>query len=600
MEERHQDSYEFGPFSLDTRERVLLRDGRPIRLKPKVYETLLALVRRSGHVVDKEELMKCVWPDVAVEENNLTGNIFALRRAFGEFECIETVPRRGYRFVAHVKQVTVAAVNVMDQSGAASQVVFKETISASRRQNDSLAVLPFINASANPEAEYLADGITESIINNLSQLSSLRVMARNTVFRYKGKEANAQEVGQELNVGAVLLGRVLLFGEQLIIRAELVNATDGSQLWGEQYNRLPTDVLAIQEAVAKEITEKLRLKLTAKERGLLTRRYTENSEAYHLFLRGHFYANKRTPHDLNRGLEYFQNAIQLDPLYAPAYAGVAACYIDLGYMFGRVAPVEAMPKAKAAALKALEIDDMLGEAFTHLAMVNCGFEGDMASAKAHFEKSIELNPNFPTAHHMFSVYLSTVTGHHQEAIAEARKGLDLDPLSFPLNHIVGFLQLMARLPDDAINQLRKTQELAPGHPLAHHSMGSAFEYQGKYQEAVAEFLQGNQFVSQTKDDVQQLSQAFKNDGWTGYLQRHQEMCFAQWEVNGPWHGYAFYIASNYARLGDRDNALAWLQRAHEMRSGLLVWLSVHFHFDSLRSDARFAQLLQRLHLDAAV
>ncbi len=205
--------YEFGPFCLDTRERVLLREGSPLQLKPKVYETLLALVSRSGHIVDKEELIRQVWPDVVVEENNLTGNIFSLRRAFAEYQYIETVPRRGYRFTADVKVVTVEDLTVTDRSAAETKVILKE-----KQPIDSLAVLPFINASADPEAEYLSDGITESIINNLSQLSGLRVTARSTVFRYKGRESNPQEVGQELSVGAVLLGRVLQFGERLIIR----------------------------------------------------------------------------------------------------------------------------------------------------------------------------------------------------------------------------------------------------------------------------------------------------------------------------------------------------------------------------------------------
>src|SRR2546425_3455995 len=375
-EQQRQQVYEFGPFSLDTRERVLLRDGCHLPLKPKVYETLLALISQSGHVVDKEELMRAVWPDVAVEENNLTGNIYALRRAFAEYDCIETVPRRGYRFTADVKLVKIEDVKLTNGFGAETEVRIKESITTKRQPIKSLAVLPFINASADPESEYLSDGITESIINNLTQLSPLRVMARNTVFRYKGTEANAQAVGRELSVGAVLLGRVLLFGDQLIIRAELVDTSDGSQLWGEQYNRPPADLLAIQEAVAKEIAEKLRLKLTDKERRLVTKRYTENTEAYHLYLKGGFYANMRTPHDLNRGLEYFQQAIELDSLYAPAYAGVAACYVDLGYMFGRMPPTEAMPKAKAAALQALDIDDKLGEAYTYLAMINFSFEWD--------------------------------------------------------------------------------------------------------------------------------------------------------------------------------------------------------------------------------
>ena len=315
MEARPHHLYEFGPFCLDTRERVLLRDGSPLLLKPKVYETLLALVSRSGHIVDKEELMRWVWPDVVVEENNLTGNIFALRRAFAEYQYIETVPRRGYRFTAEVKLVTVEDVKLTDRSDAETEVLIKETIRTNRQAIDSLAVLPFINASADPEAEYLSDGITESIINNLSQLSGLRVMARSTVFRYKAREFDPQEAGRELDVRAVLLGRVLQFSERLIIRTELVDVESGGQLWGEQYNRNVTDIFAVQEEMAREISEGLRLKLKADEKRLLTKRYTQNTEAYHAYLKGRYFWNKRTEGELKKGIEYFQQAIDIDQNY---------------------------------------------------------------------------------------------------------------------------------------------------------------------------------------------------------------------------------------------------------------------------------------------
>src|SRR5204863_1240076 len=286
MEERQQHLYEFGPFCLDTSERVLLRDGRPLPLKPKVYETLLALVSRSGHVVDKEELMRQVWPDVVVEENNLTGNIDALRRAFAEYQYIETVPRRGYRFTADVKQVKVEDVKLTDRSGTETEVVIKETLSTKRRPIDSLAVLPFVNAGADPEAEYLSDRITESIIHHLSQLPALRVMARSTVFRYKGRESNPQEVGRKLGVRAVLLGRVVQLRDRLSVRAELVDVADGSQLWGNQYSRDASDIFAIQEDISAEISKELRLRLTETERERLRKRYTENTEAFHAYLKG--------------------------------------------------------------------------------------------------------------------------------------------------------------------------------------------------------------------------------------------------------------------------------------------------------------------------
>ena len=305
MSERQQRLYEFGPFCVDTRERVLLRDGKPVPLKPKVYETLLALVRRSGHVVDKEALMKEVWPDAFVEDNNLTGNIFALRRALAEHQYIETVPRRGYRFTAEVREVRVEDVRVPGRLGTEADVLIREVVGTRGQAIDSLAVLPFINAGADPEAEYLSDGITESIINNLSQLSQLRVMARSTVFRYKGRETDPQEVGRELNVRAVLLGRVVQLRDRLSIRAELVDVADGAQLWGNQYNRDASDILAIQEDISAKISTELQLKLTRAERERLKKRYTENVDAFHSYLKGRYYLNKRTAPGLRKAIQHF-------------------------------------------------------------------------------------------------------------------------------------------------------------------------------------------------------------------------------------------------------------------------------------------------------
>src|SRR5438552_1456574 len=388
MEEPHQHLYEFGPFCLDTRERVLVREGSPLQLKPKVYETLLALVSRSGHIVDKEELMRQVWPDVVVEENNLTGNIFSLRRAFAEYQYIETVPRRGYRFTADVKLVKIEDVKLTDRSSAETEVVIKETVSTKRRPIASLAVLPFINAGADPEAEYLSDGITESIIHNLSQLPALRVMARSTVFRYKGHESDPQEVGRELGVRTVLLGRVVQLRDRLSVRAELVDVADGSQLWGNQYSRDASDIFAIQEDISSEISKELRLKLTGAERERLRKRYTENTEAFHSYLKGRYHLNKRTGSGLRKAIEHFREAIELDPTYALAYAGLADTYTLLGSAgYDAPSPPEMMSKAKAAAVKALEIDESLAEAHTSLAFIKFRLDWDWAGAEKEFARA---------------------------------------------------------------------------------------------------------------------------------------------------------------------------------------------------------------------
>ena len=589
--------YEFGPFCLDTEERVLLRDGKLVPLKPKVYETLLALVRNSRHVVEKEKLMQEVWPDTFVEDNNLTGNIFALRKAFDHYNFIETVPRRGYRFIADVRQVQVEAINLPGQEARTfTQVVIKEVIGTQTEQINSLAVLPFINASADPKAEYLSDGITESVISHLSQLPQLKVMAGSTVFRYKGRVDDPQGIGRELQVRAVLLGRVLQLGEKLIIRTELIDVADGSQIWGAQFNRTPSDVLHLQTEIAEEISRALQLRITNAEKQHLVKTHTQNIEAYHHYLRGRYYWNKRTPADLQRALEYFWQAVDEDPTYALAYTGIADCYNWLGYFFGRMLPQEAMPKARAAALKALDIDDTLGEAYASLAFVKYVFEWQWKEAQDYFKKAIELNPRYPPVRHVYSVYLATVWRQFDQALAEVNKGLELDPLSLPINHMVGQLLLLARRPDEAIAQFRKTLETDPRYTLAHSNMGYAFEYKQMYPEAVEEFLQGNPFGDTSAGNLAVLERAFRVSGWEGYLRKLLDLSLARWESDGRWHGYAYSIARNYARLGDRNNAFLWLEKAYIAHSGMLIWTPIELHFDSLRSDPRYLDLHRRLNL----
>ncbi|MCA1626804.1 MAG: winged helix-turn-helix domain-containing protein, partial [Acidobacteria bacterium] len=412
--------YEFGPFRLDAAEQLLLRDGVPVPLTPKVFETLVVLVENSGRVVEKEKLMEQVWPGTFVEEGNLSVTIFMLRKALGEDAVerryIETVPKRGYRFTAPVRKMR-RGDQLGDQSGSraaagesasfldatvieppsspghsnakfphesatlsrttralkdsSSSLSSSQSIRRARAKTiDSLAVLPLVNGSDDPNAEYLSDGITESIINSLSQLPQLRVMSRSTVFRYKGREVDPQEVGRDMSVRAVLTGRVLQLGDRLIIRTELVDVADGWQLWGEQYNRNPADILAVQEEISQEISAKLRLKLSGEQKQRLTKRHTGSAEAYQTYLKGRYYWNKRTHEGIRKGIEYFTEAIKLDPNYALAYAGIADSYALLGAIeYSALPPHEAMQKAREAALRALAIDDTLAEAHASLAYV---------------------------------------------------------------------------------------------------------------------------------------------------------------------------------------------------------------------------------------
>jgi len=316
-------------------------------------------------------------------------------------------------------------------------------------------------------------------------------------------------------------------------------------------------------------------------------------------LRGRYYWNKRTSADLQRALGYFWQAVDEEPAYALAYAGIADCYNWLGYIFGRMPPQEAMPKARAAAFKALEIDDHLAEAYASLAFVKCVFEWQWKEAQDYFKKAIDLNPRDAPVRHVYGVYLATVCGQFDQALAEVNKGLELDPLSLPINHMVGHLLLLARRPDEAIAQFRKTLEIDPRYTLAHSNMGYAFEYKQMYPEAVEEFLQGNPFGDTSAENQAVLERAFRVSGWEGYLRKQLDLSLERWEGDGRWHGYAYSIARNYARLGDRNNAFLWLEEAYIAHSGMLIWTPIELHFDNLRSDPRYIDLQRRLNLPTA-
>ncbi len=457
----------------------------------------------------------------------------------------------------------------------------------SRKAIDSLAVLPLVNASADPNTEYLSEGITESIINSLSQIPKLRVMARSTVFRYKGRETDPQEVGRDLNVRAVLTGRVLQLGDRLIIKAELVNVADGSQLWGEQYNRELSDIFALQEEIAQQISEKLRIKLTGEEKKRLTKRYTENTEAYQFYLKGRFYWNKRTSEAAKKGIEYFEQAIEKDPNYALAYAGLADSYALLGG-YDVLRPKDSYPRARAAATKALEIDDTLAEAHTSIARIRMAFDWDWLAAEREFKRAIELNPNYATAHHWYGMYLVRM-GRFDEALSEIKQAQKLDPLSLIINADMGAPLFFARQYDQAIEQHRKTLEMDLNFPPTHLRLGAAYEQKGMYQEAIAEYQRAIELSGDNTKTSVVLGYAYAVSGRRAEAQKELDQLKEQ--SNSPYD-----IAMIYTALGDKEQAFEWLEKAYEDRSGGLVFLKVDPGLDSLRSDPRFADLLRRVGL----
>lgn len=397
-----KNSYHFGPYFLNGRESVLLRDGSPVALTPKAFDTLVVLVRNSGHLVEKEDLMKEVWPETVVEESNLTQNIFTLRRILGEGDgkskYIETVPRRGYRFVAQVKEVGESEPGLIvrlenHQNAGPGLDSFRQPGAA------VLAVLPFVNANGDANMEYLSDGITVSIINSLSQLPMLRVMSRSTVFRYKGRELDAQRIGKELGVTAVLVGRIHSANGGLLISAELVDVANGWQLWGETYDRGARAIFEVQDEIAGQISAALRLKLTGDDERRLTKRFTESSEAYQAYLQGRYYWSKYTREGLEQAIVCFRQAIDRDPTYALAYAGIVDCYLRLATNY--VPPEDILSHA---VLRTSEMDNLVYDYEIPLESVRLRYEWDQKSAERELKRATELKSDYPSAHQWHAAF----------------------------------------------------------------------------------------------------------------------------------------------------------------------------------------------------
>ena len=456
-------------------------------------------------------------------------------------------------------------------------------------QIHSVAVLPFVNVSADPNIEYLADGVTEGIISSLSRIPELRVMARNTVFSYKGREVNAQKIGRELNVDAVLLGRIAQRGDTLTIQSDLVSVADGSELWGDQYNRRVSDLLMVQGDIAKEIYDNLRPRLTGQPgTSQLTRHETENGDAYQLYLQGLYYWNRWTEEGFRKAIDYFNQAVETDPHYAQAYAGLADAYSFLGDS-GYVAPSQVWQNAKSAAMQAVKIDDTLPQAHISLALVREGYDWDWPGAETEFKRAIQLNPNSAAAHQWYGDFLTRL-GRFEEARLELKKAQDLDPLSLLINTSVGRQLYFTRQYAAAIQQLQKTLEMEPKFVPAQHAIEAAYAQNGMYKEAVAErqkvlTLSGNPDLAAT------IGEDYTRAGYPGVLQSWLE---GLKEVSKRGYVSPYNIAQIYARLGDTGQAVAWLEQAYSQRDSKLTYVRIEPAFEGIRSDPRFQQLMRRL------
>ena len=453
---------------------------------------------------------------------------------------------------------------------------------SNRNQISSIAVMPFINGSSNADVEYLSDGMTETLINNLSQLPELSVKARSSVFRYKGKEVDPQTVGNELNVQAILNGRVVQRGDDLTLYLSLVETRTGNQLWGEQYNRKQSDLLSLQTAVGKDVATKLRTRLSGAEEEKVAKNYTQNTEAYQLYLQGRYFWNKRTPETIQKAIGYFQQAIEKDPNYALGYAGLADGYALLVY-YGGASAQEAFPKAKEAALKALSLDDNSAESHNAYGFILTLKDYDYAGAEREYRRVIELNPNYALAHQNLGVMLHRI-GRHEEGTIELRRALELEPLSLVINRLYGDILICTKRYDEALTQLKKTLELDPTFSTTYLSLSSIYQLTGKYAESVESYAK-YQDASGRPQTAKVARDSFAAGGWQGYL---KEMT----GTHRPEGVLGFTAATFFVQLGEKDRAFAELNKALDNREAQLLYIKIDPRIDPLRDDARYKELIR--------
>ncbi len=659
--------FRFGAFRLYPTEQRLLREQTPISLAPKTFEVLVYLVKHSGSLVRREELMEAVWPDSFVEETNLNVNISLLRKTLGSLPdgqpLIETVPRKGYRFNGAVtedecgegeasepvletmqaSQLT-PAVGAAAMAAAATAAMSQATLSppespepvaatASRGQGlarasfpnviaisvvlvalflglmfglsrlraktstvnastRSIAILPFHGLSSNVSDEYLGLGMTDALITRLSEVHKIIVRPIGTVRKYATSD-DPLAAGKELAVDSVLEGSIQHNGDRTRVTVRLLRVPDGEQLWGSEFDEKLTDMFSIEDSISQKVATALTLNLSGEEQQRLSRPFTASNEAYQLYMKGRFFWNKRTVEGVKKSLEYFQQAIDADPSYAVAYAGLADAYIMAGsYGYSIMPPREAMPKAEAAVQKALGIDDTLAEAHASLAYIRFTYDWDWTGAEQEFKRAIALNPLYDNAHHWYSHELIAL-GRPAEALSESQRALEISPSDTVMNEHMGWTYLMMRNYDQAIQSAHKAVEMDPNFLLAHRVTAMAYLYQGKNDQAIQEFQRG---VELSHDDP--VAQAYLARAYAQAGRQADARAIVEKLTTLTREQYIppTEIAADYAALGDSDTAILWLNRGFEERASALPYLKVDRAYDSLRGDPRFADLLHRLNL----
>lgn len=622
-----QQRYSFGPFVLDPGEKVLLHEGRPLPLPPKALETLLALVERRGHVADKAELLQRVWPDTFVEEATLAQNIFTLRKALGDspdgHEYIETVPKRGYRFVARVKTLersiakagaesrplwrfarkpflwSLAGVLVaVTAAGLYFRAHSRDSKAGSSASRITLAVLPFQNLSPDPRQEYFSDGLTEEMITQLGSLDPERlgVIARTSAMHYKGTSETAGQIGRELGVEYLVEGSLRRDGTRVRISAQLIRVRDQMHLWAQDYDRDFSDYLALQNDVARDIAAQIQLKLTAQP--ARTSRPL-NAAAYDASMKGRYFWNKRSEQGYLKAIEYFEQAIAVDPNYAQAYSGLADAYALLGSnSTTAITRRDAMERARAAAIKALSIDGTLAEAHTSLAFFYWHYDWNWSAAEKEFQRALQLNPSYPTAHHWYAFYLVS-QGRTDQALEEIRRAQETDPLSLIINTDAAQILNFAKRYDQAIAQSKRVLEMDPQFPLARLTLAFSYLAEHQYEAAVEEAKKGAQAPGAGPDLEANLAATYAMAGQAAHARALLSQLKGESERQHPGQIFFCPLAQVYAALGEKEQAFAWLEKDFGARNGGLTLIRVLPFLDSLRGDPHFADLVRRIGLPSA-
>jgi len=631
MNGRTKHLYVFGPFRFDPEERLLLHDGRPVPVAPKMVETLSLLVRNAGHLVDKDELIRQVWPDAFVEEGNLNKNISVLRKTLGQWdggrEYIETVPKRGYRFVAPVNQLVeensvlqrgVEAMPPTSSMGVRWRLTGKalgiflllvlgvfaiwqilpnrhtQSATSDVPNIHSLAVLPLENLSGDPSQDYFADGMTDELITTLGQIRSLSVISRTSVMQYRAISKTLPQIGRELKVDAIVEGTVVRSGERVRITAQLIQASDDKHLWAQSYEGDLKDVLALQRDIAGAIATQIRMTLSPQEQVRAGIEYPINVEAYESYLKGEYFLNRFTPDSVRKAADSFQKAIEQDPYYVAAYTKLAGSYEILGHM--AVIPKKvADPKAMLLVAKALELNPEFAAAHAVRGWGLLQYDLDFATAGAEFKRAVELNPSGVEGHEGLADYYATV-GQVQQAVQEIERARDVDPHGSIVNYHLCLMLYFARRYDAAIAQCKATLDFEPRSAVTSWQLGEIYAARGNDSEAASAFIQAEELWGIPPARIAAFQSGRRE---SGLGERLTTSLWFLGEDIGNREKDPLNLAVAYTYAGNTNKALSWLGRAFELRAFGITYLGVDPTFDRLRSDPRFLLLLRRIGLPAA-